>query len=196
MFCPKCGSNQGDGKKFCTVCGTNLLIVSQALTGRLAPPQQPVFHHLPPTSVFNGEMERHKDMRSGITMTVLGGSYLVYQLINFIFSAPFTGSRSPFGFGSFIAFIVCAVGISKIISSRVIANAPSTTSGLTSTGFPATESGQSSIQSTRMPAQAILPKPVFSAATPIHQSAPHTNELDPVQTPVSVTDEETKHLVR
>ena len=196
MFCPKCGSNQGDGKKFCTVCGTNLLIVSQALTGQLAPPQQPVFHHLPPAAIFDREMERQKEMRSGITMAVLGGCYLVYQLINIIFSAPFTGSRSPFGFGSFIAFIVCAVGISKIISSRVIANTSSTTSGLTGSTFPVTETGQPSIQSTAMLSQAALPKPVFSAATPIHQSAPHTNELDPIQTTNSVTEEDTKHLVR
>ncbi len=195
MFCPKCGSNQGDGKKFCTVCGTNLLIVSQALTGQLAPPQ-PVFHHLPPAAVFDREMERQKEMRSGITMAVLGGCYLVYQLINFIFSVPFTNSRSPFGFGSFIAFIVCAVGISKIISARVIANTSSTTPGLADSTFPATETGQSAIQSTATLAQAALPKPVFSAATPIHQSAPHTNELDPVPTTVSVTEEETKHLGR
>lgn len=195
MFCPKCGSNQGDSKKFCTVCGTNLLIVSQALTGQLAPPQ-PVFPHLPPAAVLTGEMERQKEMRSGITMAVLGGSYLIYQLINFIFSAPFNGWRSPFGFGSFIAFIICAVGISKIISSRVIASTLSTTSGLPGTAFPATETGQASIQSTAKPTQAALPKPVFSAATPIHHTAPHTNELDPVPTPVSVTDEDTKHLVR
>ncbi len=195
MFCPKCGSNQGDGKKFCTVCGTNLLIVSQALTGQLAPPQ-PAFHHLPPAAIFNREMERQKEMRSGITMAVLGGSYLVYQIINFIFSAPFNGWRSPFGFGSFIAFIVCAVGISKIISARVIADAPSTTSGLSSAMYPATEPGQSPLPSPSVSAQAALPKPVFSAAPPMHPSAPHTNELDPVQTTVSVTEEETKHLGR
>lgn len=195
MFCPKCGSNQGDSKKFCTVCGTNLLIVSQALTGQLAPPQ-PAFHHLPPAAIFDREMERQKEMRSGITMAVLGGSYLVYQLINFTFSVPFTNSRSPFGFGSFIAFIVCAVGISKIISSRVIANtAQPTTSGLTGPTF-STETGQSFIQPTGMPAQTALPKPVFSAAAPVHQPAPHTNELDPVQTTISVTEEDTKHLGR
>ncbi len=195
MFCPKCGSNQGDGKKFCTVCGTNLLIVSQALTGQLAPPQ-PAFHHLPPAAVFNREMERQKEMRSGITMAVLGGSYLVYQILNFIFSAPLNGWRSPFGFGSLIAFIVCAVGISKIISTRVIADAPSTTSGYPGAMYSASETGQSSLQSPNVSVQAALPKPVFSAAVPVHQPAPHTNELDPVQTTVSVTEEDTKHLGR
>lgn len=191
MFCPKCGSNQGDGKKFCTVCGTNLLIVSQALTGQLAPPQ-PVFHHLPPAVVVNQELERQKEMRSGITMAVLGGSYLVYQIINFIFSAPFNGWRSPFGFGSFIAFIVCALGISKIISSRVITEAHSATFRAANAPFPSPETGPF----TATPTQNALPKPVFSAASPNHQSAPHTNELEPVQTTPSVIEEETKHLAR
>jgi len=120
MFCPKCGSNQGDGKKFCTVCGTNLFIVSQALTGQL---QQPPIHYAPP-AVSPLEIERQQEMRQGITMTVLGGGYIVYKLISFIFSFPFYGWRSPFGFLSFIAFIMFAIGISKVLSSRVTA-APS-----------------------------------------------------------------------
>lgn len=36
MFCPQCGSNQSDDLKFCKGCGTNLLSVKQALTGREA----------------------------------------------------------------------------------------------------------------------------------------------------------------
>lgn len=35
MYCPSCGSNNQDGIKFCTRCGTNLAIVSNALTGKL-----------------------------------------------------------------------------------------------------------------------------------------------------------------
>ena len=34
MFCPGCGSNNADDLKFCTRCGTNLEIVSNALSGR------------------------------------------------------------------------------------------------------------------------------------------------------------------
>ena len=34
MFCPNCGVHQTDGRKFCTTCGTNLLMISQALGGR------------------------------------------------------------------------------------------------------------------------------------------------------------------
>jgi hypothetical protein len=35
MYCPSCGSNNQDGIKFCTRCGTNLAIVTSALTGKL-----------------------------------------------------------------------------------------------------------------------------------------------------------------
>lgn len=36
MYCPSCGSNNQDGIKFCTRCGTNLAIVTNALAGRLS----------------------------------------------------------------------------------------------------------------------------------------------------------------
>ena len=35
MYCPSCGSNNQADVKFCTRCGTNLAVVSEALTGRL-----------------------------------------------------------------------------------------------------------------------------------------------------------------
>jgi hypothetical protein len=34
MTCPRCGANQGDDLKFCTVCGANLQAVRQALDTR------------------------------------------------------------------------------------------------------------------------------------------------------------------
>ena len=34
MYCPSCGSNNQDEVKFCTRCGTNLDVVSDALRGR------------------------------------------------------------------------------------------------------------------------------------------------------------------
>src|SRR6266849_6228246 len=36
VYCPGCGSNNQDGLKFCTRCGTNLGVVSDALSGRPA----------------------------------------------------------------------------------------------------------------------------------------------------------------
>ncbi len=36
MYCPQCGSFNQEGVKFCTRCGANLAVVSDALTGKLA----------------------------------------------------------------------------------------------------------------------------------------------------------------
>ncbi|MEW6129913.1 MAG: zinc ribbon domain-containing protein [Acidobacteriota bacterium] len=38
MYCPSCGSQNQDELKFCTRCGTNLGIVSDALTGKFDAP--------------------------------------------------------------------------------------------------------------------------------------------------------------
>jgi uncharacterized membrane protein YvbJ len=35
MYCPSCGSNNQPEIKFCTRCGTNLGVVSEALTGKI-----------------------------------------------------------------------------------------------------------------------------------------------------------------
>lgn len=36
MYCPTCGSNNQDDLKYCTHCGANLAIVSEALSGKFA----------------------------------------------------------------------------------------------------------------------------------------------------------------
>ena len=36
MYCPNCGSNNQAEVKFCTRCGTNLGVVSEAPTGKIA----------------------------------------------------------------------------------------------------------------------------------------------------------------
>src|SRR5262245_50004940 len=38
MFCPQCANHNLDEAKFCRVCGTNLELVSLALTNRLPQP--------------------------------------------------------------------------------------------------------------------------------------------------------------
>lgn len=38
MYCPKCAAYNTDESRFCRACGTNLTLVSQALTGQLPQP--------------------------------------------------------------------------------------------------------------------------------------------------------------
>jgi zinc-ribbon domain len=39
MFCPKCATQNLEGASFCRVCGANISLVSQALTGQMVQPQ-------------------------------------------------------------------------------------------------------------------------------------------------------------
>ncbi|MGH9751375.1 MAG: hypothetical protein ACREA2_01205 [Blastocatellia bacterium] len=171
MFCPKCGSNQGEGKRFCTVCGTNLAVVSQALTGQLPQPNYyapPVPHPL--------EVERQRAMAKGVRLSIIGGGIVALKFFSFIFSGPFRGD-SPFGFWTFIGFILLAVGISKIITSR-----------------PPSDGDSPSPQQTHSMQQA-NPHPIFSAPPATGPSVPQTSELEPISRHApSVTEDETRHL--
>ena len=44
MFCPKCAAQNADGASFCRVCGANISLVPQALTGQIiqTPPTEEV----------------------------------------------------------------------------------------------------------------------------------------------------------
>lgn len=170
MFCPKCGSNQGEGKRFCTVCGTNLAAVSQALTGQTPTPNYspPIPHPL--------EVERQRAKGVGVGLSIIGGGIVAFKFFSFIVSGPFRGD-SLFGCGTLIGFILLAIGISKIIASRPPSAADS----------PA-PSQTHSMQQTH-------PHPVFSAPTMVGQSVPQTSELEPVgRHAPSVTEDETRHL--
>ena len=41
MFCPKCATQNLEGASFCRVCGANISLVPQALTGQMVQPQPP-----------------------------------------------------------------------------------------------------------------------------------------------------------
>lgn len=41
MFCPKCATQNLEGASFCRVCGANISLVPQALTGQMAQPVPP-----------------------------------------------------------------------------------------------------------------------------------------------------------
>jgi hypothetical protein len=180
MFCPKCGSNQGEGRRFCTVCGTNLAAVSQALTGQI--PQSnyyaaPTPHQL---EVERLEAQRRHDMAKGVRFSIIGGGIVAFKFFSYIFFDMFRGG-SPIGFWTFIGFNLLAIGISKILTSRP----PSAVNS------PAPAPAQTQTHSMQQP----NPHPVFSAPTSVGQSVPQTSELDPVgrYTP-SATEDETRHL--
>lgn len=166
MFCPNCGARQTGRRKFCTACGTNLLVVSQALSGQIQTPIQP----------NTDATEHQREFAKGVKLAVIGGAILVIQFLSFVFSLPFRRVSSPFGFFSFIAIITMAIGISKLISARHNAAAPIQ---------PLYQQMPTQMPSS-MPSQ---PPSLIESSTPITSGL--NEDCHPMS---SVTEEETRHL--
>jgi hypothetical protein len=69
MYCPNCGSNNQPEVKFCTRCGTNLGLVSEALTGRL-PTRAADDEHT--TKLMRDFYKGRKDTITGATLILAG----------------------------------------------------------------------------------------------------------------------------
>lgn len=175
MFCPNCGSNQSNRKKFCTACGTNLSLVSQALTGNLSQPNA-----APPFSP-SVEIERQRQMARGLRLAIIGGGIVALKFFGFVFSGPFHGS-SPFGLLMIIGFILLATGISKIIGSR-----PPQPPNARLYHNPSLPQPPESVKHP--------PQPVFFASSYTEAEARKTSEIEIKNQPLSsVTEDETAHL--
>jgi hypothetical protein len=172
MFCPTCGAQQSETRKFCTSCGTNLLVVSQVLSGRTA--------GLQPAPANLNELARQRDLARGVKMTVIGGAFLAIQFFSFVFSLPFRTGGSPFGFFSFVALIFLAVGISKLASARAI-HLPQ---------IVRTHPNQAGINHLNRPP---APRPVIEER-PVDEPARTTGSLAAQHPAPSVTEEDTQHL--
>jgi zinc-ribbon domain len=78
MYCPKCATQNTDETKFCRSCGSNLSLVTQALTGRL--PEVP------------SGRRRHRDrghlptLANGITQAFMGLGFLTVSAGAFLFA--------------------------------------------------------------------------------------------------------------
>ena len=69
MYCPGCGSNNQPEVKFCTRCGTNLGVVSEALTGKL-PIRAVDNEHA--TKLMRDYYRGRKDTITGTTLILAG----------------------------------------------------------------------------------------------------------------------------
>ena len=173
MFCPNCGVHQGGDRKFCPSCGQNLAVVSQAMGGQFGGPA----HQAPGVPTF-ADRRRQEDLAKGVKLTIIGGAFLAIQFFGFIFSIPFRGGSSPFGFFSFVAFVLMAVGVSKLVNARPV---------VTQNRFNYQAQPQQAFH--QAPQQSVMPD--FQ----VHPDAPPTGDLVDTRQPVpSVTEDDTQHL--
>ena len=95
MFCPNCGVHQTDGRRFCTSCGTNLMIISQALAGRAPSLEAPTLRS-GANAVLSGaaEEKRKREFEKGIKLTIIGSAFIGVQFFTFLLSLPFRSSGS------------------------------------------------------------------------------------------------------
>lgn len=91
MFCPKCATQNLDGASFCRVCGANVSLVPQALTGELPQAEEPASNAWCATSGKSVSLESaFRNLFMGVAFvlvavalmfTRMGGGWWFYMLI-------------------------------------------------------------------------------------------------------------------
>ena len=106
MFCPRCGSNQGEELKFCTVCGSNLPVVRQA--AEKIDRSKPWFADMTLSDAeskrrkdeldhrrgISAEVRRHNEIKAGVITASLGLATTIFLAI-FMQGLVLSGSVSP-----------------------------------------------------------------------------------------------------
>jgi hypothetical protein len=172
MFCPNCAAQNVDGASFCRVCGANISLVPQALTGQLTA--------APPSDDLNyGDGRRKGRGRNSGPPTLEKGIVNICMALGFLVTALAVIFRFPGGFAwgwtFFIpAFTMLGKGIAQIVGVRQNQAAGSPRSIANSQGFVPASLDQG------------------SRPTLMEPSARRTGELVP--TPPSITEGTTRHL--
>lgn len=99
MFCPGCGGQQSNEKKFCPACGTNLAVVTAALQGQLAPTTIP-------HALAEAQQRARQEMAAAIYKGAPGLGMLLGALLVFV--------SLPSKAAVFICFGLIIAGISAL----------------------------------------------------------------------------------
>jgi hypothetical protein len=115
MYCPTCGIQATDNATFCRGCGSNLAIVSQALTGTLVP----------------ATAERNDDRKRKKPRTLVEGFTTIFTGLAFVLAAFATLFYAPAGrlwwYWLFIpAFSCLGSGIAMIVEIKLGQRPPAT----------------------------------------------------------------------
>ena len=171
MFCPKCAAQNVDGASFCRVCGANISLVSQALTGRLPEAPTPVAY----VGYRRRDRKRNRDdeppsLEKGIVNLFVG--------IGFIVAALAIMYRFPggifWGWSFFIpAFDRLGRGIGAIVAAKKT---------------------QQTLAAPADRSNTLLAQPQYSAPPPMLTGTGGRNTGEMVPPPPSVTEGTTRHL--
>lgn len=101
MFCPTCGAQQSTERKFCTTCGTNLGVVSAALSGSTT-----ALSALHDDSLSQAQAQYRREVASAIYKGAPGLALLV--------AAAFIFAILPMGVSVWICFGLLIGGISSL----------------------------------------------------------------------------------
>ena len=99
MYCPTCGANQPNDKKFCPACGTNLAVVTVALSGQLPATS-------PPDTLVQAQAAYRKQIALAISRGAPGVGLLLAALMLLIIF--------PWGISGWIAFGLVIGGVSTL----------------------------------------------------------------------------------
>lgn len=114
MFCPKCAAQNLDGASFCRVCGANISLVPQALTGQL--------HQSAPgedlTRAEKRALKRAPTLDNAFRNTFMGIAFLLVTI-----ALSFSNMGRGWWFWMFIpAFSMMGTGIAQYIRFREYQN--------------------------------------------------------------------------
>ena len=178
-----CGSNQVEGRKFCTTCGTSLNAGAQAASAQIPSAAYPPY---PPYPMDPHAAERERQAAKGLRLTVTGGIFVAIYLFSFVLSLPMRGGDVPglISFLGFIGLIMGATGAAKLVGAR-----PPYATSVRQMPSPAPPASAHPQPPAALPNFA--PQPIFSAPREA-ENAPPTGSLTPP--PPSALEEATQHL--
>ena len=171
MFCPKCAAQNIDGASFCRVCGANVSLVPQALSGRL-----PETESSPVYSVQRGRGRKRDKIREppslerGIANVFAGLGFIIAGLaIMWKFPGGIFWGWSFF----FPGFSTLGRGVATIVAAQKL---------------------QASFASPQNRSEQFVPRQMPDATQPFLPAATARNTGEMVAPPPSVTEGTTRHL--
>lgn len=175
MFCPKCAAQNIDGASFCRVCGANISLIPQALSGRL-PEAQPEGD---PSCLPRRARKRRNRDEDAVPASLEKGIVNIFAGLGFLVAALAVIFRFPGGFTwgwvfFFPGFSFLGRGVASVVAAR--------------------RNPQTSLPAAFERPSISGPAPLATSSLPVMTGPARRNTGELVQSPPSVTEGTTRHL--